>query len=1410
MTDTVKVENSCTTGVVVPTTTGSGSQTGVPANAAVVGAPESPDVKEKCHDSPCTENTVDDSPLGQHEMLHGLREKAMREERTSGYQELQQLFPDHLFPDTLASPMNSENTSTREKVSTGVSDLEALEKQLQKALYSASAKKEKKNKEGKSTRLAVGNLNSSASALFNTANVVEEQGQSKETTSVEMEQQKVEDALRQTATSVAAASQDVEYNSNLDDTYTLGATTSFPTLVHPPTPATIEEMHEGQGSVSATSDGLSNREGGLLETSGSVVSDDCWRAYRTTSLGLAAADYERLTQIFEASQHLARTVSALPTTTPKHQTNAALSEEERADLANSNQLTTATGTSSPSPTTLEVGQQHGLNSSPGGHPLVSSSNLVSSSRSCSVSPQLDRTLSGSTSTRRPKQTLSPAGVPLEDDPESFPSLDLRSNSATPQEQLAEEADEDVEEEASGGADFSTGGRAAAGSVGLSTSDYERLNKIMLEPPFVRTASVDTPSALRERTANAIHEAINASNAARAAQNAADATGRKASPMAGGKRASPPTPPQARVPGSWPPVPLPFADSVPFPFFDPLAFSSPGAALAAAGRANLSAAPSDPFGNPYLPGAFPGAMEAWEAYWALASAGLNKQLEAASYFYGAGAGVLPDFGQMPHWPPTWPPYDPAAMQLAADAALHQGGGGMDPFKMLAGKSRQRRGSKCSLDGDRPDERARANTRMCAGGKSVAAGQAHMEGSAAAAMAPSAGEHHLTNAPGVIGCSDQNHLLNALNGPGANAGGSGMLPGDNTTTRSSSMHNVMNNTSNSILNNHATLAGAGGANAMSANLLNLHNMAKGQPSMNKGGVGVGSQSHHQNNNTSNFGNMMKNVAAGNNASTTAADLHRGSNMSASNMLSDGNNMAALGAPPGFPQKGQRGGNNRMGGGKVGFGNSNSMPVGGGAMGGNNAKQSMMGQGAGDNNHMSGHQQGAGGLGDGGMGFSQFDSGLNCGDASNAGGFGGGRSGGMDGRMNPQQNIAAAHRSMRKRPDTSGKFLCTYLLGVKLSDPFDVAKRIIGPDGHNVKYISHVVQGCKVRLRGEGFQNEEDNAPCQLNVSVPTKEGYIIAKHLVHTLLEKIFQDYYDYTGGRYRPRVHCQEHPLNDTIPAEWEREFKRGSPWFTSYEKPKFVTDMRHAKEVLAGIRFDGKKSKPNIAGSSGQADAGTVCSVHMQSASTQVSNTVAASSQGGSNGSNNNNNINNANMLVQHNNVNGGNGGLQMAHCSTGVNNNNANNQFNNIGGAATGVNDNVGAGAGGNMGNVQNVGPANGNMPCNNFGFAPMNSQNLMNNQNNQMMNCNNNNNNMQGQMNMAGKPHNMMQGQMNPATGMITLPTGGQKNGMPFPNVNQGTNVVNGGAEGCHLCGGCGNTGFNQGQKNCKGHGMGRNQMY
>merc|ERR1712194_993750 len=141
---------------------------------------------------------------------------------------------------------------------------------------------------------------------------------------------------------------------------------------------------------------------------------------------------------------------------------------------------------------------------------------------------------------------------------------------------------------------------------------------------------------------------------------------------------------------------------------------------------------------------------------------------------------------------------------------------------------------------------------------------------------------------------------------------------------------------------------------------------------------------------------------------------------------------------------------------------------------------------------------------------------------------------------------------RPETSGKFLCLYMLNVRLSDPFDVAKRVIGPEGHNVKLICHRASGCKVRLRGEGFQNPRDSAPSQLNISVPTAEGYIIAKHLVGQLLERIFKDYFEWTGGR--PRVVCQEHSLNEPIDCEYEKMVKSKSAEFRDIAP--FITDMR--------------------------------------------------------------------------------------------------------------------------------------------------------------------------------------------------------------------------------------------------------------
>lgn len=61
--------------------------------------------------------------------------------------------------------------------------------------------------------------------------------------------------------------------------------------------------------------------------------------------------------------------------------------------------------------------------------------------------------------------------------------------------------------------------------------------------------------------------------------------------------------------------------------------------------------------------------------------------------------------------------------------------------------------------------------------------------------------------------------------------------------------------------------------------------------------------------------------------------------------------------------------------------------------------------------------------------------------------------------------------------------------------------------------------------------------------------------------IFFPLRDDLPGRYRPRINCQEHPLNEAIDPEWERGFFRSEAVFK--QKSNFVTDMKRAKEILA-------------------------------------------------------------------------------------------------------------------------------------------------------------------------------------------------------------------------------------------------------
>lgn len=106
---------------------------------------------------------------------------------------------------------------------------------------------------------------------------------------------------------------------------------------------------------------------------------------------------------------------------------------------------------------------------------------------------------------------------------------------------------------------------------------------------------------------------------------------------------------------------------------------------------------------------------------------------------------------------------------------------------------------------------------------------------------------------------------------------------------------------------------------------------------------------------------------------------------------------------------------------------------------------------------------------------------------------------------------------------KFTCRFLIGIENDKDFQVARRIIGSKGTNMKKIVKA-SDAKLRLRGvgsgymEGGGQKESTEPLQLCVSCINEEGYNVAVKWVHELLNRVYDEY----------RKFCSEHgkPIPD--------------------------------------------------------------------------------------------------------------------------------------------------------------------------------------------------------------------------------------------------------------------------------------------
>lgn len=124
----------------------------------------------------------------------------------------------------------------------------------------------------------------------------------------------------------------------------------------------------------------------------------------------------------------------------------------------------------------------------------------------------------------------------------------------------------------------------------------------------------------------------------------------------------------------------------------------------------------------------------------------------------------------------------------------------------------------------------------------------------------------------------------------------------------------------------------------------------------------------------------------------------------------------------------------------------------------------------------------------------------------------------RENTQNN---SHKNTdEESKEKTGKFTCRFELTIENDREFQVARKLIGAKGYNMKKI---VESCggfntqndvKLRLRGkgsgykEGPYNQESEDPLHLCISSKNYEKYYQACGLVQDLINSVFEEYKKY--------------------------------------------------------------------------------------------------------------------------------------------------------------------------------------------------------------------------------------------------------------------------------------------------------------
>lgn len=118
------------------------------------------------------------------------------------------------------------------------------------------------------------------------------------------------------------------------------------------------------------------------------------------------------------------------------------------------------------------------------------------------------------------------------------------------------------------------------------------------------------------------------------------------------------------------------------------------------------------------------------------------------------------------------------------------------------------------------------------------------------------------------------------------------------------------------------------------------------------------------------------------------------------------------------------------------------------------------------------------------------------------------------------------MPSTPPTSGskqgarKYTCRFLIGIENDKEFQVARRLIGSKGSNMKRIVQQTDA-KLRLRGqgsgyfEGSGQKESSEPLQLCISCTNLDGYKTAVRQTEDLLKRVHEEYKEFCREKGLP-------------------------------------------------------------------------------------------------------------------------------------------------------------------------------------------------------------------------------------------------------------------------------------------------------